>query len=90
MKLLNKIKRVFSEPAYVISAPKIEIYGKRELVMTGCTHIDEFAPDKIILSCHYMSVTVEGAALELLLLAKNTVAVRGNIDSIELPAKKEL
>ncbi len=88
MKLINKIKRAFSEPTEIISAPKIELYGKRELVMTGCTHIAEFAPDKIVLTCPAMSVSVEGGNLELLLLAKKTVAVRGKISRIELPNEK--
>ncbi len=88
MKLMKTIKRAFSEPTEIISAPKIEIYGKRELVMTGCTHIAEFAPDKIVLSCPAMSVSVEGSDLELLLLAKKTVAVRGKIAFVELPNEK--
>lgn len=88
MKILDTMKRAFREPSQIISAPKIEIYGKRELVMTGCTHIAEFATDKIVLSCHAMSVSVEGEYLELLLLAKETVAVRGRINKIELLSEK--
>lgn len=85
MKLKNALAKIFGEPSMAVSIPKIELYGKRELVMTGCTHIAEFAPDKVILSSPDMSVSIEGDRLELLLLAKKTVAVRGRIDSVSLP-----
>ncbi len=89
MKLMNMLKRAFYEPSMSISAPKIEIYGKKELVMTGCTHIAEFAPESVILSSSDMSVNIQGEHLELLLLAKSTVAVRGKIASIELSGGKK-
>lgn len=89
MKLINTFKRAFCEPYMSMFAPKIEIYGKRELVMTGCTRIAEFAPENVILSCPDMSVSISGGRLELVLLAKNTVAVKGKISAVELLSEKK-
>lgn len=88
MKLFSAIKRVFSESISEVCAPKTEIYGKKELVMTGCTRIDEFAPDTVVLSCPDVRLAVTGDGLQLVLLAKRTVAVKGNIDKVELISAK--
>lgn len=88
MKLINALKRVFAEPVNELNIPKIELYGKRELVMTGCTNIDELGENAVVLSSPDMSLELFGEHLQLLLLAKRTVAIRGKIDKIELKTGK--
>lgn len=84
MNIIKTFAKAFKPIDLSTSSSKIELYANRELVMTGCTHIAEFSSEQIQLNAQKGFVKISGSNLELLLLAKRTVAVRGKIRLVEL------
>ena len=68
---------------YVEKRPHIEIDGRREVIVSGCTKISEYGADAVMLRCYSTGVRISGNALELVLLSGRVVAVRGSISGIE-------
>ena len=72
----------------VVKSARIEINGKRELVVSGCKNINAYDARYAEFATKSMDIKIKGDGLELMLLAGDTIAVRGKIDNVELVNKK--
>ncbi len=63
--------------------PHMEIDGRREIIISGCTKIAEYSTEAVILRCFSTGVKVFGNELELVLLSGRVVAIRGKLSGME-------
>lgn len=63
--------------------PHIEMDGRREIIICGCTKISEYGAETVILRCGSTGIRVSGKALSLVLLSGHVVAIRGSISGLE-------
>ena len=63
--------------------PTIQIRGNREITIDGCTGLLSYEQEKIILETRYCRINISGRTLTLSNLAKNVLAIRGFIKTVE-------
>ncbi|MBQ8895560.1 MAG: YabP/YqfC family sporulation protein [Clostridia bacterium] len=61
----------------------IELRGRDELLLQGCSRICEYLPERICLSYGEGVVAVNGSGLTLRHLSEEAVAIDGRIDGVE-------
>lgn len=85
---ISKLKEKFENAGKnIIDETKTEIYGNRELVLTGFVKIEECDKCKAVLTALKEKVEISGDGLELILLAEHIIAVKGKIRSVEFLQK---
>lgn len=66
-----------------LSPLAVEILGRRELLISGCTGILHFSEEKIGVRTKSSSVWVSGASLTLCWAGDGKLMIKGRLDSVE-------
>lgn len=80
-------KRTEQKPMTTNSA--VEISGRREVLVSGCTGILSFSDEKIGIRAKNEEIRIIGNALALCWAGEGRLLIKGEIDSIELRGQNE-
>lgn len=85
----KKIKNTLSTVGEIITEnTSLQIEGRREILIRGCKSIISYDGDTAEFRCNGINVRVTGKDLELTLLNKGTIAIKGHLCSVEFTGRK--
>lgn len=79
----QQFARLFDIPASVLSdVTRLEVSANREVVVTECEGIREYAEGSIILGCSGMNIHFTGEGIRIRSMNSGTITIEGIIRSI--------